>query len=262
MLKFKDILAESELLSEATKKDVLAYMARFTWNTNDAYLFGVQAKRAGLFKTDAAASKAFNKYFDEYNKGPKGTEARATFVGTKASVPASALVLGGTTVAASKPTAAAPKAKPTATAKSPEKSNRNWSTELIDATKEVHQAYKVVDEYARGANNMNAWSTSEDDPVGNAMTELFNNGLESWMMNNVKINRSMKQTEPKAPKYANGTYAGVKELTAKIVKLRDVISDLQAAGMAGPKMATAIPNLIKRLDAAAKTLKTAKVKAK
>lgn len=94
LLKFNDFLVEDapdlvdtpiveseEQLTEATKKEILDYMGKAEWDTNDAYLFGKQAKAHGVFKTELAASKAFSKYFDEYNKGTKFSATKARFKG-------------------------------------------------------------------------------------------------------------------------------------------------------------------------------------
>lgn len=73
MYTFKEFLVESELdlITEAKKADIIAYMQKKEWGDSQAYSFGKEAVRDGIFKTEMAAGKAFDKYFDEYKKAGK-----------------------------------------------------------------------------------------------------------------------------------------------------------------------------------------------
>lgn len=85
MKSYKEFLSEAaaseevSIISEATKKQILDFMAKSKWDKNDTYLFGLQATAEGLFKNDNTAAKAFSKYYEEYLKMPHGDAPRPIF---------------------------------------------------------------------------------------------------------------------------------------------------------------------------------------
>ena len=82
MKTYKEFLNENtEVITEATKKDILAFMTQAQWTKHDAYLFGIFAKSKGLFKSDNAGAAAFGKYYEEYSKMESGNGPRPIFKG-------------------------------------------------------------------------------------------------------------------------------------------------------------------------------------